>query len=124
MQYVSSFYTIRKQYKETVIDDFQKNMEDKFVSYDNMVSFESETYPLLSHSMLREMEKLLNQCKVLMKVSDKELEAFAEGQKKLLETTSDRDSDEEVLLDLTNFSERVEQMNQAKEQGRKKLKQQ
>ena len=89
-----------------------------------MVSFESETYPLLSHSMLREMEKLLNQCKVLMKVSDKELEAFAEGQKKLLETTSDRDSDEEVLLDLTNFSERVEQMNQAKEQGRKKLKQQ
>ena len=59
-----------------------------------------------------------------MKVSDKELEAFAEGQKKLLETTSDRDSDEEVLLDLTNFSERVEQMNQAKEQRRKKLKQQ
>ena len=124
VQYVSSFYTIRKQYKETVIDDFQKNMEDKFVSYNNMVSFESDTYPVLSHSMLREMEKLLNQCKVLMKVSDKELEAFAEGQKKLLETTSDRDSDEEVLLDFTNFSERVEQMNQAKEQGRKKLKQQ
>ncbi|MBR3093572.1 MAG: hypothetical protein IKG99_11230 [Bacteroidaceae bacterium] len=74
--------------------------------------------------MLREMEKLLNQCKVLMKVSDKELEAFAEGQKKLLETTSDSNSDEEVLLNLANFSERVEQMNQAKEQGRKKLKQQ
>ena len=124
VQHVSEFYGFRQEYTRLVIEDFEANVANMLYSYDNLASFDSRDYPLISQSILGEMEKLFNQCKALMKVSDKELSAFAMERKRLLEATADSISDDKELKNLEKLSQRTQQLEQAREQGRKKQKQQ
>ena len=57
VQQVSSFYGFRREYKKSVMDDFNEGSMEMLTSYDNFVSFNTSEYPLISQSLINEMEK-------------------------------------------------------------------
>jgi len=73
----SEFYQIRERYKNNV-EDFEVSY-DAFLlslSYEDLVAFNACKHFVISSHLLADMEYLYLQCKQIMKVTDKELEAF------------------------------------------------
>ena len=83
---VSSFYDSREKYKSIVVDSFQKKLEEAISNYESLRDFNSDAYPFYSGSIIRMMTLDFEQCKLMMKVSDNELEAFSLQQQKLEES--------------------------------------
>lgn len=73
----SEFYQFRKRYKNNV-EDFEVSYDDFLLSlsYEDLVAFNACRHFVISSHLLADMEHLYLQCKQIMKVTDKELEAF------------------------------------------------
>ena len=120
---VSSFYDERSRYLEVVVGDFQQWANDAIQSYENLSNFDSSVIPTLSQAFLWKMKGGYEQCKLMMKVSDKELEVFSVQRQKLREATgTDKPVDEGGQIGLSMRQKR-EQLKQARETGRKELNQ-
>ena len=120
---VSSFYDERARYLEVVVGDFQQRANDAIQSYENLSNFDSSVIPTLSQAFLWKMKGEYEQCKLMMKVSDKELEVFSVQRQKLREATgTDKPVDEGGQIGLSMRQKR-EQLKQARETGRKELNQ-
>lgn len=121
VQQVSSFYDFRKQYKKAVLDDFEERVQGVLMNYDSLAAFETADFPMVSHTFLEEMESLFKQCKVIMKVSDKELDAYANEQKQLVDATTNSSITDKVQQDFEGYSQRYNRLEQARQEGRRKL---
>ena len=115
---VSSFYDTRARYKSDVVETFQKQAENALLSYENLRDFDSSGYPFLSQAYLGLMRKDFERCKMLMKVSDSDLEVFRTQHQKLLEATNGTAS-EDAFKASTESIQRRQKLQQAREQGMK-----
>ena len=79
---VSAFYDKRIKYKE-VVNDFNEKAPIAIRDYENLVDFSSTSFPYLSRLYYWSMRRDFEQCKTMMKVSDKDLEAFSKEREKL-----------------------------------------
>ena len=73
----SEFYQVRKRYKNNV-EEFEVSY-DAFLlslSYENLIAFNACKHFVISSHLLADMEHLYLQCEQIMKVTNKELEAF------------------------------------------------
>ena len=102
------------------MDDFNEGSMEMLLSYDNFVSFNTSEYPLISQSLINEMEKIFKQCKMLMNVSDEELTAFTKEQDRLQKAVEDSTFTAKEQLYLRDYSERNQRLKEAIEQGKKK----
>ena len=117
---VSSFYDNRERYKKLVVEDFQKQADSSLSSYENLRDFDTSKFPFFSESFIRSMSTGFEQCKLMMKVSDKELEAFSIQQRKLWDATKG-DVANDVAAASSESQQRHSKLLQAREQGKKAL---
>ena len=117
---VSSFYDTRALFKSLVVDDFQSKASDVIYDYDQLWSFDSAGYPFYSFSLIKQMKGCLEQCKLMMKVTDKDLDVFSTQQEKLWEATKGNVS-EETSEAAAGMAERRQQLSNAREEGKKEL---
>ena len=80
---VSSFYLARKRFKETVLDEIRKEIEDgKLVqSLKSMLDINFPEYALTVGSSLGELKNMRNRCMQRMNVSEEDLSEFNERNK-------------------------------------------
>jgi hypothetical protein len=120
IQSVSTFYDSRAGYKEMVLEDFQKHADDALSRYEDLRDLRTTSYLFLSEAYLRTMSRDYEQCKILMKVSEKDLDVFSQQQKELLEATEDGSMN--ALEQYSKVQEdRNERLRKAIEQGKKEL---
>lgn len=117
---VSSFYDLRKRYKTDVADSFSNRALKAVEDYASLRDFDTDIFPFYSEAILRSMKGDLEQCKLMMKVTDKDLDVFSIQQQKILEATRGKDTydSEEALRERMR---RKSQLQQAREEGRLEL---
>jgi hypothetical protein len=120
---VSSFYDQRSRYRKEVADEFQERANVAILSYDNLSAFDTSVLPLLSQALLRNMKGEYEQCKLMMKVTDKDLEVFSVERQKLLEASVADNGAEEGAQIGRSMNQRKEQLRKAREAGREELNQ-
>ena len=87
------------------------------VSYDKLYHFSSANYPFYSHTDLLRMNDSFEQCKLMMKVKDKDLEAYSIKQQKLQAKTSGESQEYETLL--RDMRQRNDRLQNAREEAAK-----
>lgn len=117
---VSSFYDFRERYKHEVVESFDKGAEEAISDYEKLRDFETDIFPFFSAALIRTMQQDLEQCKLLMKVTDKDLDVFSTQQQKIREAAKGNDSyDSKAAIE--ERIERKTRLNQAREEGAKCL---
>ncbi len=119
VQTVSSFYDERDQYKTNVVEDFLEHVKKALVEYEVLRDFDSPVFVFRSELYLRALQKNYEQCKLTMKVSDKELDVFSDQQQKLLESMQTNDL-EETSNSSRDLSQRREQLEEARKEAKDK----
>lgn len=120
VQTVSSFYDLRARYKTVIMDEFKNQSARAVGDYERLLEFDSTGYPFYSQSIISSMQREFEACKLMMKVSDGELEEFAVAQKDLSEK-ADLIAPERRDLGLKEQQDRIDRLQQAREEGRKAL---
>jgi len=118
---VSTFYDERVYYKTSVIDDFQLKAADAITSYDGLAAFDSSLYLFFSQTQLHKMQGEYEQCKLMMKVTDKDLEVFSTQRQELQDTTKGSEGADEMGTLLQELKQRNYQLQKAREEGKKAL---
>jgi hypothetical protein len=111
---VSSFYLTRQQFKETVLDEIRKEIEDgKLVqSLKSLLNINFPEYALSVGALLEGMKKMRDKCMQRMNVSEEDLSEFNERNKSV-EVSSDDDSNMSQIIE--EYSVYSTDLNQAKE---------
>lgn len=111
---VSSFYLTRQQFKETVLDEIRKEIEDgKLVqSLKSLLNINFPEYALSVGALLEGMKKMRDKCMQRMNVSEEDLSEFNERNKSA-EVSSDDDSNMSQLIE--EYDVYSTDLNQAKE---------
>ena len=120
VELASSFYDERSYYKSAV-DDFQAKAGAAIYSYEELAAFNSANYPFYSQSHFLIMKGIYEQCKMMMKVTDKDLEVFSIQRQKLQEATKGSQDAEERDTLLREMRERSDRLQQARNDGKKAL---
>ena len=116
---VSAFYDKRADYKALVLDEFSNIVQNTLDSYEGLAAFkQTAQYPLTSTSYLLGMKDLFEECKVLMNVSDNELQAFADEKYRLEETMQDTLRRDQILKEAAKTAERKMLLKEASEKGK------
>ena len=114
VQTVSSFYDTRKQYRTQVLEDVQEHAKNAIGDYEALRKFDSPVFIFSSNLYLNAMQRDFEQCKLMMKVSDKELEVFGVQQQKIQDAVPINVS--EVTDNSSNdLLERRKQLQEARE---------
>ena len=117
---VSSFYDLRERYKKEVVDGFYRVAQKAIEDYNVLRDFDSDFYPFTSAAFLRLMKGDFEQCKVMMKVTDKDLDIFSIQQQEILEATRGKDTYDSAEA-IKERQLRKNRLQQAREDGRKEL---
>ena len=120
IQTVSSFYDIRSQYKVQIVDSFQADADTALTRYESLRDLRVSNYIFQSEAYLKSLNRGYEQCKMLMKISEKDLDAFSRQQKQLLDATREAFLDE---IEQTSEAqvERTERLRKAIEEGKTEL---
>ena len=118
---VSSFYDIREKYSKEVCDSFLNETYGLLASYDKLATFDASDFLWLSQSILETMEDLFVQCKMLMDVSDADLQTFADERRRLKEATTDTTIQAKHRQAMLDTEDRIQRLQKAREQGKRQL---
>ena len=121
IQSVSSFYDKREHYKQLVVNDFQNAASQAVNQYETLRDIDSPFFIFYSESFLQAMRIDFEQCKLMMNVSDQDLDRFSLQQQKQFEATREKEADGTVNLP-TSLRQRRAKLQEAGEKGRKELK--
>lgn len=119
VQTVSSFYDIRRQFKAEIAEQFARNASHALDHYESLAGFDSAQYIFYGESLLISMQRFFDQCKLMMKVEDKELEVYSKQQESIMESTSNSQESKEMNELLKNLQDRRAKMHQAIQEGKK-----
>lgn len=117
----SSFYDARSNYQETVIQKFQHEAGEAVRSYEGLYNFDSAVYPFFCQSYLTRMNGAFEQCKIMMKVTDEQLDVFSREHQKLM-NLAEAGQDREIKALTDELSQRSKALFQARQEGKKNLK--
>lgn len=81
---VSSFYICRRKYKEKLLNELKKEMEEKsfVLSLKDLLSVSFPEYVYLNKAFLEDMKQYRDRCMKMMKVSEKDMSKFSKQQDK------------------------------------------
>ena len=123
VQTVSSFYDKRAMYKNNVVSDFMKDAAEAIRLYDSLSSFDATLFLFYGQSLRQAMNEDFEQCKLIMKVSDADLDVFSAEQQRLLDATQSDAEEQESNSFLREMTERMQVLEHAREEGKKAQKQ-
>lgn len=95
VQEVSDFYNTRHTYKETVLDEFEKEVTGSglVTSITGLLSVNFPTHYFNNKQCLLNLRKIRNRCMQMMKVSEKELKEFSQQRSVVEDNGEEEDSD-------------------------------
>lgn len=117
VQNVSLFYDRRSQFSKDIVDDFQHKALAIIGDYQKLSEFDAAVFPFYGHSLIMVMRKCFEQCKLMMKVSDKDLEVFSTAQQKLLEALEPEDPQHRMDY-LQELQQRRDDLQKARQAGK------
>ena len=121
VEVVSSFYDNRQNYLD-IVEEFNKYAEPALHSYEKLAALDATTYSFKSHINLENLRRELEQSKLMMKITDEDLDKFSKERERLENMVIDDMGMKEAMKKMTD-----EQMQwrlqylKAKEEGRKEL---
>ena len=117
---VSAFYDYRNKYKNDVADAFLQEGETSIQSYEGLSEFNAPSISYMGELHYLAMKRNFEQCKMLMKVSEEDMDVFSKERKRVEEPIHD-----ESMVEMTKvFEERHQReaaLQKAREEGRKAL---
>lgn len=117
---VSMFYDNRAKYKSEVVDAFIQQGEKDLNDYEGLSDFNTPSFSFLSQTYCMALRRDFEQCKLIMKVSDEDLEVFSKEQEALeaMEGETSADKLEKIQADKQQL---VLRLQQARDEGRQAL---
>ena len=117
---VSAFYDYRNKYKNDVVDAFLQEGETSIRSYEGLSEFNAPSISYMGALHYLAMKRNFEQCKMLMKVSEEDMDVFSKERKRVEEPIHD-----ESMVEMTKVFEEGHQreaaLQKAREEGRKAL---
>lgn len=114
---VSSFYDLRGRFKNEVIQDFYNGSRKAVAGYNELRDFDSDIYPFSCAAYIHTMKGDFEQCKLMMKVTDKDLDVFSVHKQEILDATRGKDTYDSGEA-LRERQSRINRLRQAREEGR------
>ena len=112
VQEVSSFYNIRRDYQESVLDPLKEMASETPVSrsIEDLFNFDFPEYYFIINNYFETMRKTRNRCMQMMKVREDELEKFSR-QRSVTEDNSEEDNthQQQLLEELIRADEVIKQ---------------
>ena len=115
---VSLFYDIRGKYRTEVVEAFNNDCETATKDYESLSDFNSTSFLYYSSMYYSAMRRNFEQCKAMMKVSEKELEAFSKERTSLFQSVNGESAAEEVENILKEKRQLNLRFQQARQEGR------
>ena len=84
-----------------------------------LAGFDSAQYIFYGESFLISMKRFFDQCKLMMKVEDKELEVYSKQQESIMESSSNGQESNEMNELFQDLQDRRAKMHQAIQEGKK-----
>lgn len=114
---VSMFYDNRAKYKSEVVDAFIQQGQKDIIDYEGLSDFNTPSFYFLSQTYCMVLRRDFEQCKLIMKVSDEDLEVFSKEREALevVEGETPADKLEKIQADRR---QQVLKLRQARETGR------
>lgn len=103
-----------KEVERIVIEDFQKRADKALLDYNNLRDLNSPNFIFYSEAFLRSMKGNFEECKLMMNVSDEDLDVFSRQKQKLMEATRAN-----ALVDTEQTSSERKQRDARLQQARK-----
>lgn len=104
-------------YKEEVVKTFQSEAFEAIESYDALAAFNSARFPFLSQAFLSRMKGVYEQCKLMLKVTDKDLEIHSAQLQKLMKSMQGKEPADDPLLQVQEMTRRNAMLQQAIQEG-------
>lgn len=117
---VSSFYDQRKRYKNEVIDEFIPKSTQAVNTLEGLSALDTSYYCYLSEISMSPLQRLLEQCKQLMDISDEDLEGFRTKRDKMIEALEGDKVGEMMNRLVEEKAQRDAKFQKAKEEGLRK----
>ena len=119
---VSSLYEKRSNYRTEVVDRFQQEAWGAVKDYESLADFNSSSLLYISQMYLMTMQKDFEQCKIMMKIKDEELDVFSRERENLQEAVRQESVIEEMSTLAEEQQQRQRRIMEALEEGKKSLK--
>ena len=118
---VTMFYDTRARYKTDVVDAFLQQGEKDIQEYESLSDFNTPFFSFLSQNYHMLLRRYFEQCKLMMKVSDEDLEVFSK-EREILEAEVGESSAQITEKNLDDRQQMTLRLQQAIMEGRKALK--
>ena len=115
---VSMFYDNRARYKSEVVEAFLQQVEKAIQDYEGLSDFNTPSFSFLSQIYGRALRRDFEQCKLIMKVSDEDMEVFSKERKILLEAVDGESSADKMEKIQDDRQQQDIKLMQAREAGR------
>ena len=106
---VSQFYQTRKQYRSMVCDSLVAELTDYGAtnSLKNTLTFYYVPYVVMSGGFQLNMQRLFEQCKRMMEVTDEQLDAYRKKRESLEEDKSQREAEDSLFHEATETERKL-----------------
>ena len=118
---VSSFYDFRDKYKNDVVDAFWQEGETSLQSHEGLSEFNAPHYAYMGGMYHQIMKREFEECMVLVKVSEEDLDVFSKERKRVEESILGESRAEKVEKLIDERYQREAALQKAREEGRKAL---
>ena len=118
---VSMFYDNRVRYKSEVVDAFLQQAEEAIQDYEGLSDFNTPSFSFLSQIYGRALRRDFEQCKLIMKVSDEDMEVFSKERKILLEAVDGESSADKMEKFQDDRQQQNLRLQQARAEGKKAI---
>ena len=118
---VSSFYDFRDKYKNDVVDAFWQEGETSIQSHEGLSEFNAPSYAYMGGMYYNIMKREFEECMVLVKVSEEDLDVFSKERKRVEESILGESRAEKVEKLIEERHQREAALQKAREEGRKAL---
>lgn len=115
---VSSFYDVRSRFQSEVVDSFSSLGQEALVSFESLRDMDTPSYLFSSDVFLKVLNRDFEQCKLMMKVSDQDLEVFDRQQQKLREAAGANTIAEETETASRKNAQQRDELRRARETGK------
>ena len=118
---VSTFYDYRDRYKNDVADKFLGEGDTSIQNYRGLSKFDAPYYAYMGGMYYQIMKQDFDECMVLMKVSEEDLDVFSKERKRVEESILGESLSEKTGKLIEERHQRDAALQKAREEGRKAL---
>jgi hypothetical protein len=111
---VADFYRLRQQYKTMICDSIEAELRKTpiFYSIKEAIGIEYSYYGIASIEILGDMQHLFAECKQMMDVTDKELEAYQKQREQIKKALpEDEKSKDSIKQNIIEFQKKMYEAN-------------